>query len=83
MEIALKQQQTNGTKSNRHFPKEDYVKPHKRSKLDLQDQRVVKVKFLISHPRRCPNGMIKEIESFEVERETRKFERDGYKVELI
>lgn len=80
---ALKQQQTNGTKSNRRFSKEDYVKPHKRSKLDLQDQRVVKVKLLISHPRRCPNGMIKEIESFEIERETKRWGNDGYKVELI
>lgn len=80
---ALKQQNGNGVKGNRFFPKEDYVKPHKRSKVDLQDERVKKVKILIKHPCRCPDGVEYEIESFKVLKATEKWIRDGYSVELI
>lgn len=83
MELAHKQQQTKGVKSNRIFNKPDFVSPHRPSKLNLNDERVKKVKILIKHPRRCPNGITHQIESFKVLKETEKWVRDGFSVELI
>lgn len=80
---ALKQQNGNGVKGNRQFNKPDFVSPHRPSKLNLNDERVKKVKILIKRPRRYPNGITHEIESFKVLKETEKWVRDGFSVELI
>ena len=80
---AHKVQQGAGQKGNRNYQKENLVNTHKKSKIVLNDERVKKIKINISHPRRCPDGMNKEIQVFELDAETRRWTRDNYTVRVI
>lgn len=75
---ARKVQHGHGVKGSRDFPKEDYVSKHKPSKIDLKDERVTKVEIRLTHPRR--SVMTKVIDLYQLESETRKWEKDNWKV---
>ncbi len=81
MEKAKKVQQSGGQKGNRNYHKEDLFSKHKKSKIDLKDPRVEKVKLMITHPSRCVLNT--SVELFKLPAETRKWEKDGYKVQVI
>ena len=78
MEQASKQQHGGGTRGNRQFNKPDFVSPHKKSKLDLNDKRTVMIEIRLVHPRR--SVMVKTIESYKYEAEKRKWESDGWEL---
>lgn len=79
--MSLKQNQRNGTKSNTNYHKENLVNTHKKSKIDLKDERTAKVGLIITHPRRCTLNTT--IECYKVASEVKKWQRDGYTVNLI
>lgn len=76
--------QTKGLKGNRNFYKEPLigtksgVKPKVKSVID---PRMTKVNILISHPRRC--GFNTSIESYKLEKEIERWQKDGYSVLVI
>ena len=76
---AHKQQQTNGVKSNRNVPKENYVNRHKKSNpKGLIDERTIKVEIRLVHPRR--SVMVKNIEMYQIESERSKWAKDGWEL---
>jgi len=78
---AHKVQNTNGVKSNRTVPKEDYVKPHSRSKVkSVKDPRLVEVKLLLTHPRKSVQNIT--VENYAVESKVRYWEGMGYDVKV-
>ena len=82
MQKAHKVQQGVGQKGNRNYPKENLVNTHKKSKIKgLVDERTAMVGLIMTHPRRCT--LNKTIECYKVVSEIKKWQKDGYKVELI
>lgn len=77
---ANKINHSNGTKGNRSFDKPDFVSKHKKSKIDLKDERVTKVEIRLTHPRKCV--LNKTIELYSLERETKKWQADGWEVSV-
>lgn len=80
MSTASKQQHGGGTRGNRQFNKPDFVSPHKKSKLDLQDERTTKIEIRVTHERR--GVFTKTIELYQLENETKRWEKDNYIVSV-
>jgi len=76
---AFKQNQQS-TKGNRNFPKEDLVTKHRKSKIDLKDERTTKIEIRLVHPRR--SVMVKTIEMYQLESERSKWAKDGWELFL-
>lgn len=75
---AKKQQHPNGTRGNRNFNKPDCISKHKPSKSVSKDERTTKIEIRLVHPRKCV--LNKTIELYSLERETKKWEADGWEV---
>ena len=85
--IMVEEKQANkvnqfATKGNRNFPKEDFTKNHKKSKVkSIADPRLEKINILLSHQRRgCLN---KTIELHQLDIMKARWERDGYTLTVI
>lgn len=78
---ARKQQHGNGTKGNRDIVKPNFIESHKRSEVDTNDPRYKKVTIKATHPRKP--SITKEIEYYSLEREVKRWQGDGYNVEVF
>lgn len=78
---ARKQQQTSGTKGNRDIIKPNFIESHKRSEVATNDPRYKKVTIKATHPRKP--SITKEIEYYSLEREVKRWQSEGYLVEVF
>ena len=79
---AHKVQNTNGVKSNRNTPKEDYTGKHKRSTTKtVIDPRMAEVEIMLSHASR--GVMNKKIELYKLDSQIAKWERDNWNVTVV
>lgn len=79
---AHRVQNTNGVKSNRNVPKEDYTGKHRRSTpKNVIDPRMVEVEIMLSHASR--GEMNKKIELYKLDSQIAKWERDNWVVKVV
>ena len=77
---AHRQQHSGGTRGNRNYDKPDYVSKHAKSNIGIQDPRTTKIQIMLTHERK--SVMNKTIELYQLEKEKKKWESDGFKVTI-